>query len=100
MSSLTAFLNKFKTTDDTFTHTRMSGGKYNIPLEKLDKLHAVLAKTIDNDDWFDLLERHPEGNSKLLFDLDFQYQKEIKREFGSGTIEKLVETINSSINNY
>jgi len=100
MSTLTAFLNRFKTTDDTFTHTRMSGGKYNIPLEKLDKLHALLAKTIDNDDWFDLLERHPEENSKLLFDLDFQYQKETKREFGSGIIEKLVESINTSINNY
>lgn len=100
MSSLTAFLNKFKSSDETFTHTRMSGGKFNIPIEKLDKLHAALAKLVDNDDWFDLLERHPEGNSKLLFDLDFQYPKETKREFGSGTIEKLVEIINLSVNKY
>jgi P4 family phage/plasmid primase-like protien len=100
MATITSFLSKFKSTDDTFTHTRMSGGKYKIPIEKLDKLHAALTKAMEDEEYFDLLERHPEGNSKLLFDLDFQYQKETKREFGAGTIDKLVEIINSSINHY
>lgn len=101
MSKLEAFLSTFSTTEDPFTHTRITGGKYNIPVEKHAKLYKYLSDHLfEKEDWFDLLEKHPEDHSKICVDLDFQYKAKTSREITETLIQTIVEEINKAILKY
>jgi len=90
---LDKFLERYKTTNNEFTHISLLNGKYNIPDNKVDKFYEILSETKD----YYLVERHLDNRSNLIIDIDLK-RHENKREITEEIIYKIISTINKILN--
>jgi len=77
-NKLDEFLLAHKVSNDAeFTHTSLIGGKYNIPLTKMDNFHKIYHEQVFlKKKNYCLSERHPDGYSKICIDFDFRKNDE------------------------
>lgn len=103
---LDTFLKPFKLAKESniiYTHTKISGGKYAIPNEKLDEFFDIYHKEVFENDKDSTLT---EANSKITqikIDLDFKYTTEdniTRRIYTNETIDDVVKLYIKHIHSY
>lgn len=84
-------LNSYHTNAANYTHTRIKGGKYNIPQAEMSDFYKKLYQHVIVDGHeIDLLEKRPEGDYKLTLDFDIKYSNiPDKREVSTSFMKKL-----------
>jgi P4 family phage/plasmid primase-like protien len=104
-STLESFLNANRASgSDTITHTSLTGGKYNIPLEESKQFHNLMAKTCFADQMaVSIVERHGESGP-VVVDLDIEYTTDTNaphtRVYYGDSIETFLRLLVSAIMQY
>jgi P4 family phage/plasmid primase-like protien len=91
MDNVKEQLIKYKT-NNNYTHTSMSSGKYYISDENIDDLYKILSKYNN----YDITEKHLDDKSPLIFDFDFKL-KDINRQITNIHISSIINLINEYI---
>lgn len=96
---LYTFLNTYKLLKDShevYTHTKIKGGKYKVPDEKLDELFTLLNEDIfiNKNEYNDTLTEANSLITQIKIDLDFKYLTDdgaIRRIYSFEDIEKVAK---------
>jgi P4 family phage/plasmid primase-like protien len=84
-------MNTYHASASTYTHTRMKGGKFNIPEAEMTDFYKRLTQHLFVEkNELDLLEKRPDGPYKMTLDFDVKYSsKPSKREITTPFMYKL-----------
>uniref|UniRef100_A0A6C0H609 SF3 helicase domain-containing protein n=1 Tax=viral metagenome TaxID=1070528 RepID=A0A6C0H609_9ZZZZ len=87
------FMNKYVVSKgQNYTHTRMSGGVYNIPSDKYKEFYNLYYEhVIKNNNNESLVEKQNKENGPILIDFDFRYEDNvIKRHHDKDLIYEVI----------
>lgn len=93
LESYELFMQRHKVKTGDYTHTSLTGGKWNIPIEVRDLFYEIYTREVGKRE-LHLTEKHIPNCGPIVIDMDFKFKEEPqKRLINKKLIVRIVDTL-------